>query len=330
MRKLIVAIFVVLLVPFAAQAFTVPEEVQVVGPPTTVTAPAPAAVSTPAPTNDKAYKAIKSLDRKLVGKKGMVRSISEKVNSLVASITGAKTAADNAVSMASEAVQSAEDAKNAVTALDAKLTDKKTGEFKKLNDSVWSAGNQLSEDMKKMAIIAIGTCLVLAIVIIVFIRRSPANVNLQPVEDGIADVQSISEEIRNEMRAGFAAVQTGITELPQRTADAVKAFDPRPIEVTVAGHHAVFTQSAEATAAGVYQYIEVDEDIDPAVTADAYELLVTNDRNRAYDKTRQAIREYYNGSLQKKAAAGSNAAKLKVALVEHYRDTTGQLVVAAV
>ena len=327
MRNFLIAVIVVLLVPFSAGAFTVPEEVQVTKPPASVETAAPA--PTPARSSDKTYKAVKSLDRKLVGKKGMVTLIKEKVQSLYSEMTITKNAALDAQAKADAAMKSAEGAKNAVTALDKKLTDKNTGEFKQLKDTAWSVGNELSKDMTKMIFWIIGAFLLLAVIIIlVIIRRTRrANVNLQPVEDGIADVQSRSEEILNEVRNGFAEMRTGINDLPRRTADAVKAFDLRPIDVTVVGHHAVFTQLADATAREVYQYIDVDEDIDPSVTVDTYDLPETKNRDKAYDKIRQAIREYYNGGLQKKAAAGSNAAKLKIAIVEYLRDTTGQLVI---
>lgn len=327
MKNLLIAVILfVVFVPFTAGAFTVPEEVQVTTPPTVATevAPAPA----PAPANNKTYKAIKSLDRRLVGKKGMVTLIKEKVQNLYSEITATKTAATDAQTKAEAAMTSAIDAKNAVTALDKKLTDKNTGEFKKMKDTAWSVGNELSKDMTKMTLWIIGTCLVLVILIIIIIirRTRAANVNLQPIED---TVNNRSDEIL----AAVQEVKAQVAQSEGRIVDevkATKAYNESPIDVTVAGLHAILTLSDEAKGLGVYEYIDVEKGIDPGFKPEDYPLPTSSDRNFAFDKTRQAIRQYGNGSLKRMADGGDSIAAAKILLIEYHRDVTKQLVVAPV
>lgn len=292
MRNFLIAVIVVLLVPFAAQAFSVPEEVQVTSPPPAVAEAAPAPA--PAPANNKAYKAVKSLDRRLVGKKGMVTLIKEKVQNLYSEITATKTAATDAQTKAEAAMASAINAKNAVIALDAKLTDKNTGEFKKLSDTAWSVGNELSKDMKiytGLIIIA-----VIGLGIFIFFRTGGTNALVKGVHTAVKDVPA-----------------------------AVKALDPLVIELDdVAGHHVKYDAPIVDN---MYVTCYVPSTVTSPV-ANPAQIVPTRmtDRGAVRRSIRKTMADYFT-----KLAANTNPAteqdRQQKALIEHLI-ATGQLVVS--
>lgn len=336
MRRLLIAVIVVIFVPFTAGAFTVPEEVQVTVPPNSYVevAPlppgadvAPFKSATTAPANDKAYKAVKSLDRKLVGKKGMVTMIREKVQNLYSEITTTKTAAANAQTKAEAAMKSANEAKNAVTALDTKLTDKNTGEFKKLKDTAWSVGAELSKDITKMALWIIGVCLVLAIVIIVILirRTRRADVNLNPLEQRVETANRGIDEVLDEVRAGFAAVHTGIGNIPKQTADLVKTLDLMKIELSdVAGHDVIYMPPIEDN---MYVTVYVPSTVSqPVANPDAISRMRMTDKGAVRRSLRKTVADYFT-RLANDPNPATEQDRQQKALIEHLI-ATGELVVS--
>lgn len=323
----ILSLLVVVVLAFAMPAFA--EKVVPPGPSTSQydAAPLPPSVHKTVANKSGAVKAVKT---NLATKKD-IKGLSSRIKGLEGQ-TGRLATETKANS---EAVSNMADNMNGL----ANAMGNTTAATRNLSGRVSNVEKNLVAEAKNLGDQAFGNALLLGIgglilavlavaVILVAIRRSRTNVNLQPVEDGITAVNNRSEEILDELRAGFAAVQTGITELPQRTADAVKAFDPRPIDVTVAGLHAVLTLSDEAKGLGVYEYIDVEKGIDPGFKPEDYPLPTTSDRNYAFDKTRQAIRQLGNGSLKRMSDDGDSIAAAKILLIEYHRDVTKQLVVA--
>lgn len=163
MKKHFAVILFILMFASIAQAFTVPEEVQVVSAPKPVaskrdfTCPTPVVKQVKAIDNSKTLKEVKNLKSKLFGKNGVfVRLFDSNVET--------KKSAD-------AAKLSAEKAEKAITDLNKKLTDKKNGEFAKSRNEMWSVGKEVSNDIWK----AVGSLalllLAVAAALYFFLRR---------------------------------------------------------------------------------------------------------------------------------------------------------------
>lgn len=329
MRNILSLLLVVVVLAFAMPAFA--EKIVPPGPSTSQydAAPLPPSVHKTVANKSGAVKAVKT---NLATKKD-IKGLSSRIKGLEGQTGRLATetkANSEAVSNMADNMNGLANAMGNTTAATRNLSGRVSNVEKNL---VAEAKNLGDQSYVNTLFLGIGGLIALAImtiiiVVVVVCRTRKNNANLQPLENRLeAAIRSI-EDTRDAVDAGFAAVQTGITELPQRTADAVKAFDPRPIDVTVAGLHAVLTLSDEAKGLGVYEYIDVEKGIDPGFKPEDYPLPTTSDRNYAFDKTRQAIRQLGNGSLKRMSDDGDSIAAAKILLIEYHRDVTKQLVVA--
>jgi hypothetical protein len=291
MKKIICIIFAVLvLAPIMAQAeFQVPRGVKTVEAPACITAPVES-VSASFSLKD-VTKAVKQ------GIGSVNTTVINKLNDWRTNDVAQRTAENAAIQGQYFSLKGEVSGINGnIVALDRKLTNTKDGEFKKLNDSVWSAGKELNKsvnsDLKWIAFWVILAVVLVGVGVAFFLKKS-----LNRIEDKVDEVDVKIDDIPTNM---------------------VNAFDRSPLNVAVSGHNVVFLQDEETLNRRVYQILLVEDDVDPTVTAADYELQVRGDRKKAEDSLRRTMREHFNGKLAAKTDAAS---LLTVKLIAYYKGT---------
>lgn len=189
-----------------------------------------------------------------------------------------------------------------------------------------------------LVVLIVAAVILMALANGVTARRTRLHVTntVEPITDNVNRYVARAEVIATENRTGFNDVLTAVTALSakvddradriEQKVDSINTFDAKPLDAKTKGHHVIFNQSADATAREEYQMLEVELG-DPATTAKDYELHSTKSRNEAHDNLRKVTRQYHDGSLQKRAAAGDVSAKLTIEVFEYMRDVTKQLTV---
>lgn len=258
MKKFLVSfIFVFLLVPMA-QAFSVPEEVQVVPSPD---APIVYPEVSPSFTLGDVKKAVN---------KGVGR-VNKKIAALNAEIAKKDTATAKSIDQQTGEIKKVGDG---VKSLDNKLTNEKTGEFKKMRDNIWSAGKELNNSIGLYLIGMSVLLIALGLWAVIFFKKT---------------AKRIEEKVDN--------VDEKVDDVPAETAKKVLAFDRSPLNVVVLKHNIVFLQDEDTLNRKVYQILMVEDGIDPTETPATYELQVMARRDKAEDSLRRTMREYFNGKL---------------------------------
>lgn len=269
-------------------------------------------------------KSVKTVKGNLATKKD-IKGLSSRIKGLEGQTGRLATetkANSEAVSNMADNMNGLANAMGNTTAATRNLSDRVGNVEKNLVAEAKNLGDQIYGNALFLGIGGLILAVLAVMVILVAISRNRANnANLQPVEDGIADVQSRSEEILNEMRAGFAAVQTGIKDIPT----AVKALDPLVIELDdVAGHHVKYDAPIVDN---MYVTCYVPSTVTSPVTNPA-QIVPTRmtDRGAVRRSVRKTMADYLT-----KLAANPNPAteqeRQQKALIEHLI-TTGQLVVS--
>ncbi|HBU10636.1 MAG: hypothetical protein US57_C0013G0014 [Candidatus Moranbacteria bacterium GW2011_GWC2_37_73] len=288
MKKFLVSfVFIFLLVPMA-QAFSVPEEVQVM----------------PSPNTPVAYPEVSPSftlgDVKKAVNKGMGR-VNKKIAALKAEIIKKDTETAKSVDALGQKIdgQTSEIKKigEGVKSLDNKLTGK-GGEFEKSRNVMWSVGKELSDSIALYLVIAAVVIVVLGLVCFILLKKT-----LNRVEDKVDNID------------------VKIDDVPINTANRVNAFDRSPLNVVVSGHNVVFLQDEDTLNRKVYQILMVEDGVSSMDTPATYELQVRANRDKAEDSLRRTMREYFNGKL---IAKTDPASILTLNLIKHY-ESTGKL-----
>ncbi|KKQ52532.1 MAG: hypothetical protein US70_C0008G0019 [Parcubacteria group bacterium GW2011_GWD2_38_11] len=289
MKKFLVSfVFVFLLVPMA-QAFTVPEEVQVV----------------PSPNTTAVYPEVSPSftigDVKKAVNRG-VGSVNKKIAALNAEIIKKDTATAKSVDALGQKIdgQTGEIKKvgDGVKSLDNKLTGK-NGEFEKSRNTMWSVGKELSDSIALYLVIAAVVIILLGLVCFVLLKKT-----LSRVEDKVDNID------------------VKIDDVPDLTAAAVKTLDHIIIELKdVVGRNVTYIPSIVN---GMYVSIYVPKTVTLA-PADPAQIVRAqmSDKGKLRRSTREVMTEYYNGAFDGADFHSVEQKRLILHLI-----STGEIVVA--